>query len=379
MLLIAGCSNGVNTKSVEPLVYQGWEKAKISNICLSDSIKYEEVDVPKFEQPVREDLIYILELLNIRVSEEENCDASMAIDLALTPIAGYYDGLYRCYTGSSSSGTLQLTKEGFEPVSISLDRISDPPEEIPLGGCVNIDLAPYRASWEVAMLIALRELWGNSVLELAAASNHSNISGNSIRTTMSLFETNDLTEDEVLMVLSSAMQNENWRVKGHAIDALEFIGTSSVVPILMEGLVHEGNATQSDAIHALGELGPMAAEAVPALLEIVLDEEQYMVHPDAIRLLGKIGPAARSALPDLLEILSDPYADLPVREAIVIVLPQLRPELGDAIPPLIAFLQQANEKNWKWTTGMISGTLISLTDEDFGTDAQAWQDWWDSQ
>ncbi len=48
----------------------------------------------------------------------------------------------------------------------------------------------------------------------------------------------------------------------------------------------------------VGRFGPRAAEAVPALVELLADEV-ILVRKEAAIVLGKIGPAAESAIPAL--------------------------------------------------------------------------------
>jgi hypothetical protein len=50
------------------------------------------------------------------------------------------------------------------------------------------------------------------------------------------------------------------------------------------------------AVQRLGWFGPAAAQAVPALIELLGDEVVCM---EAVQSLGKIGPSARDAVPAL--------------------------------------------------------------------------------
>jgi HEAT repeat protein len=77
---------------------------------------------------------------------------------------------------------------------------------------------------------------------------------------------------------------------------------------------HEG-AGDSDAgvrawsAQAIGDIGPGAAEAVPALIALLRNQDVGSRNSAAIALRG-IGPAAKSALPALREALSDPNQDV---------------------------------------------------------------------
>jgi HEAT repeat protein len=60
---------------------------------------------------------------------------------------------------------------------------------------------------------------------------------------------------------------------------------------------------------AIGDIGPGAAEAVPALIALLRNQDVGSRNNAAIALRG-IGPEAKSALPALREALSDPNGDV---------------------------------------------------------------------
>lgn len=60
---------------------------------------------------------------------------------------------------------------------------------------------------------------------------------------------------------------------------------------------------------ALGEIGPVAKEAVPALIKLVVDPDEGSRNSGCIA-LGKIGPGAKEALPALQKALNDPSKDV---------------------------------------------------------------------
>ncbi|MBI3944726.1 MAG: HEAT repeat domain-containing protein [Armatimonadetes bacterium] len=87
-----------------------------------------------------------------------------------------------------------------------------------------------------------------------------------------------------------------WRVGGRA---------EAVVPMLVG---HVQRATGDELHHAakiLRELGPAAAPAVPALIEVLGDREWQERRQCAIEVLGRIGPAAEPAVPALVAMLRD--------------------------------------------------------------------------
>lgn len=105
------------------------------------------------------------------------------------------------------------------------------------------------------------------------------------------------TGPEEIPNLIKAMEDDYWSVRQGASKLLQQFGSDSIS--LLIGLLESENAeTRADAARALGEMGPDAAEAVPALIELLADDENSVVTA-ATEALGDIGPAAREALPAL--------------------------------------------------------------------------------
>ena len=69
------------------------------------------------------------------------------------------------------------------------------------------------------------------------------------------------------------------------------------VPALTQALPSRG------AVDALGQIGPDASLAVPALIQIVGKNSPSEVRVAAARALGRIGPAAKESVPTLTEVL----------------------------------------------------------------------------
>ena len=64
---------------------------------------------------------------------------------------------------------------------------------------------------------------------------------------------------------------------------------------------------QGDAIEILGDMGPEAKNAVPALIEQLNSSEDYL-RESAVLTLGAIGPQAKESLPALRKMKDDPDA-----------------------------------------------------------------------
>jgi len=84
-----------------------------------------------------------------------------------------------------------------------------------------------------------------------------------------------------------------------------------------------------EAARALGQLGPAAAEAVPALITALGDADAKVRH-SAVLALGQLGPAAVRAVPALTAALQDPTQS--VIEASKIALQQI--QSGSSVLPL---------------------------------------------
>jgi alpha-tubulin suppressor-like RCC1 family protein/HEAT repeat protein len=93
-------------------------------------------------------------------------------------------------------------------------------------------------------------------------------------------------------------------VGSQAIDMLGLMGEAAV-PVLVEGLEDKDNPRlRMGCVLALGNIGPKAAAAVPALVK-VLGCEDRKTRQHTGRTLGSIGPAAKEAIPALKKLLEN--------------------------------------------------------------------------
>lgn len=98
-----------------------------------------------------------------------------------------------------------------------------------------------------------------------------------------------------------------------ALELLTALGpvAAPAVPDLLDVLEEgrSGSFEEIRAIEALGEIGPAAAPAVPRLIRVLKPSDNPLhvswYHGAAARALGSIGPAAREALPRLKEVARD--------------------------------------------------------------------------
>jgi HEAT repeat protein len=93
------------------------------------------------------------------------------------------------------------------------------------------------------------------------------------------------------------------------------------------------------AIDDLGRMGPRAAEAVPALTDL-LKNDSAAVRAHAAQALGEIGPPAKSAVPALVRLITDP--DPAVRRKVVGAVRNLRPGPEVVVPLAVKVLKDAD-------------------------------------
>jgi HEAT repeat protein len=109
------------------------------------------------------------------------------------------------------------------------------------------------------------------------------------------------TTDEVL-------KSSHIFVRFHIAEALGQIGPNAVgaVPALADALKDPDEDVRFHAAEALGKIGPNAAGAVPALADALNKDRAIAVRQSAAYALGKIGPDAAAAVPALVAIVNNP-------------------------------------------------------------------------
>lgn len=96
------------------------------------------------------------------------------------------------------------------------------------------------------------------------------------------------------------------------------------------------------ALAAVIKLGPIASDAVPAVIETLKETQDYPIVNGCLNALAAIGPAAKPALPQLIEILKGDDANL--RSRALSVLAKLGPSAEPALPQLILILRGGNQE-----------------------------------
>lgn len=104
--------------------------------------------------------------------------------------------------------------------------------------------------------------------------------------------------------LCAALLDRDATVRRTAAEAIMQIGSEaeSAVPYLLDLLQHhDDGTTRKTSAEILSYIGPLAAASVSALMTALTDESE-LVQRWAVHALGEIGPAAQQALADLQEI-----------------------------------------------------------------------------
>lgn len=268
-----------------PLQARGWEGVTVSSLCLKVEQSYPQIE-GEFSEPIAEAVQGVLGRIGVQVvGEGEPCDATLTFTLSFRATGASYtgsgfSGSKFLYTGASATGRLELVGEGGATLSLSVSKSYSPPSGFGYSGEPPSEPrdAPFDEAWCPALLDGLSRLWGQWVL-VEALANYST---------------------------SSAAYDMLAEMKGRA------------VPILIQALENQDRGVRWGAAWVLGEIGPEAKEAVPALSKALVEDEDAMVRQQAAEALRDIGPAAKEAVPALIQALKDENEDVRMYAAIAL-------------------------------------------------------------
>jgi TolB-like protein/Flp pilus assembly protein TadD len=122
----------------------------------------------------------------------------------------------------------------------------------------------------------------------------------------------EASEQELQLILNTYHFPYEWsedrEIEDRLIDGLNIAAlplettVSSLTDVLKRGKPHD----RVDAFETIGQFGPKAVDAVPALIDALADKELWVQAQAAIA-LGKIGPAAETAIPALTAMPKDNF------------------------------------------------------------------------
>ena len=135
-----------------------------------------------------------------------------------------------------------------------------------------------------------------------------------------------------------AFQGADEKIVRNALDALATLGPAAV-PRLVDALKFE--KLRGQVAYILGQMGPAAAPATPALAELLAGKDDNAALEAAVA-LANIGPGAKDAVPALIEALRRP--DNPNSYAMAYALGKIGPAAASAEPALSDLLKSSDRK-----------------------------------
>ncbi len=134
-------------------------------------------------------------------------------------------------------------------------------------------------------------------------------------------------------IFEKAMAEADETTTHYMLDALAGLGPQAV-PRLIAALKYE--ALRAQTVYILGQIGPAAVAATPALAKLTSDPDPN-VAVEAAHALAKIGPGAKDAVPALIEVLKQPESKS--AHAAVFALGMIGPGAAAAEPALLEVIK----------------------------------------
>jgi hypothetical protein len=223
----------------------------------------------EFMQPIEETTSRILGSMGIAIcAQGMPCDASLDIDLVIKAIQEDYIGMEKCLTGAHAEGQMTLSIPDHEPVNLSIQGHEDPPGFIHDCPTYFSD-APLTEAWGQALLSGLYEIWS-------------------------------------IQVLTAALQDQDAKINSAAIQTFDDLGPSAVesaLPALVDMLNNKCIDYGSKAAYVIKALKPQDEKVVQALIQCLEQNKDYPYY--FITTLKEIGPAAINAVPTLVSLFEE--------------------------------------------------------------------------
>jgi len=251
-----------------------------------------------------------------------------------------------------------------------------PPESGVISFCPGPDETMYIESiWPDAVFSSFHTLWGDEFIFAAAGDENPSIRAQSIGWLKTIGQDQGPQAERAITAIFQACQSDQAPgVRRAALNALASMGLQAemILPTFVESLSDADPKVRQAAADAIGSLGEEGIGAIPALI-LVLQDPDTWVRYGAAGALGKIGPGAEEAVPALIILLED--EEFILRNRVITTLGEIGPGAMQAVPALIKSLLKEE--------GIVKDStvesLIKISGQDFGEDAAAWQQWWDTQ
>lgn len=312
------------TPTPPPVAVTDWKSVALSSVCLDIQETFTNIE-GDFSVPMEDTAIRLLERLGVRALKPgAACDATLTIKITAEARSEKYASFGECYSGSRSTGQASLSAAG--QTTFETEPYSSGGTPFFIDRCMKEPKqAPFSIDFSKIMVDAFFKIWGKPALLAAVNDPNMEVSMPAIHTLNSpQARTVGIQGSEVLALLTP-MIKDDYQTQGCLIPG-------------------------SSGAQALDELGNLAHEdkdLIPAILPIAKESLMPVTCKtlSALAVLRNIGTAALETTPALIELMS--------------------------------WLESQNmNENY---ISEAADALRAVTGQDFGTDVQAWQQWWDTQ
>jgi len=308
---------------------------EIETIRLVVEQSYPQIE-EEFSLPFADGYKQILESVGFIAVDEKatRYDATLLVEVTGEALGANYSGRY-LYTGACIECSFSLSAPNAETItrrfgieeSCPFVYTSTPLPEMPSD-------APFESLYDVLKLdlfLFVYDVWGIDLIIKALEDEDEEIRMDAAWT---LGDIGPEAKDAI-PTLINLLEDEDILVRVYAAEALYKIDPERCVTTLIALLEHGDGEIRSSAADALGMIGPEAKDAIPALINLLEDEDEFVRLSTTVA-LGDIG--AQEAVPALINALKD--EDFMVRN-------------------------------------FAAESLTKITGEDFGEDQSKWQQWWE--
>jgi HEAT repeat protein len=141
------------------------------------------------------------------------------------------------------------------------------------------------------------------------------------------------------------------------------------VALFIPQLANDDGSVNSTALSVIHSLAPQAAEAVPALFDVLREHDPKFLWITA-NTLGRIGPAAAPAVPELVAVLRSGAVDDSLRYQVVRALGRIGPAAKGAVPLILDVISTPGSPAPAHPQVRMTENDISMRTEAIGTLAE---------